>query len=190
MAELADAADSKSADRKVVGVRPPLPAPKNHTNIQHKINDLMGSAGSDRGSLVEFGIPLCSSGTISGTVRVQLHSWTTRWQLLIKTPSGTWKAIIRKAGWPLTVKTFRTQRDADDWARRTEDDMVRGAFIQRASGDRLTVAAAMKRYLDDIVPTKRPTTQIADRKRSKIIVKHLGKYSLTSLTPEVIAQFP
>ena len=27
MAELADAADSKSADRKVVGVRPPLPAP-------------------------------------------------------------------------------------------------------------------------------------------------------------------
>ena len=29
MAELADAADSKSADRKVVGVRPPLPAPTN-----------------------------------------------------------------------------------------------------------------------------------------------------------------
>ena len=26
MAELADAADSKSADRKVMGVRPPLPA--------------------------------------------------------------------------------------------------------------------------------------------------------------------
>jgi hypothetical protein len=33
MAELADAADSKSADRKVVGVRPPLPAP-------HKIKSL------------------------------------------------------------------------------------------------------------------------------------------------------
>jgi hypothetical protein len=28
MAELADAADSKSADRKVVGVRHPLPAPR------------------------------------------------------------------------------------------------------------------------------------------------------------------
>jgi len=34
---------------------------------------------------------------------------------LIKTPSGKWKAIIRRAGWPLTVKTFRTQRDAGDW---------------------------------------------------------------------------
>jgi len=53
----------------------------------------------------------------------------------------------------------------------------------------LTVAAAMKRYLADVVPSKRPTTQVADQKRSKILVKHLGKYSLTSLTPEVIARF-
>ena len=37
MAELADAADSKSADRKVMGVRPPLPAPQ--ANI-FKINRL------------------------------------------------------------------------------------------------------------------------------------------------------
>jgi len=108
---------------------------------------------------------------------------------LVKTPSGKWKAVIRKAGWPLTVKTFRIQRDASDWARRSEDEMVRGAFIQRASSDRLTVAAAIKRYLEDIVPTKRPTTQVADRKRSKVIVKHLGRYSLTSLTPEIIAGF-
>jgi hypothetical protein len=36
MAELADAADSKSADRKVVGVRPPLPAPQNFKNKPNK----------------------------------------------------------------------------------------------------------------------------------------------------------
>ena len=89
----------------------------------------------------------------------------------------------------MTVKTFRTQRDAGDWARRTEDDMVRGAFIQRAPGDRMTVAVAMNRYLSDVVPSKRPTTQVADQKRSKIIVKHLGRYSLACLTPEVVAQF-
>ena len=108
---------------------------------------------------------------------------------IIKTPSGKWKAIIRKAGWPLTVKTFRTQRDAGDWARRTEDEMVRGAFIKRASGDRMTVAAAMQRYLSDVVPTKRPTSQDADRRRSRIVIKHLGKYSLSALTPEIIAGF-
>jgi acetyl esterase/lipase len=31
---------------------------------------------------------------------------------LVKTPSSTWKAVIRKAGWPTTAKTFRTKRDA------------------------------------------------------------------------------
>ena len=29
-----------------------------------------------------------------------------------KTPSNTWKALIRKRGWPTTIKTFRTKRDA------------------------------------------------------------------------------
>jgi hypothetical protein len=40
MAELADAADSKSADRKVVGVRPPLPAPIKFTNKSNKMSEM------------------------------------------------------------------------------------------------------------------------------------------------------
>jgi integrase len=108
---------------------------------------------------------------------------------LVKTPSGTWKAVIRKTGWPTTAKTFRTKRDAEDWSRRTEDEMVRGAYIQRATADRLTVEAALERYLAEIVPTKRLTSQVADVKRSTILIKHLGKYSLAALTPEIIAKF-
>ncbi|MEE4709006.1 hypothetical protein V2K55_25290 [Pseudomonas alliivorans] len=34
---------------------------------------------------------------------------------LVKTPSGTWKALIRKTGWPTVAKTFRTKRDAEDF---------------------------------------------------------------------------
>ena len=108
---------------------------------------------------------------------------------ITKTPSDTWKALVRKTGWPTTIKTFRTKRNAEDWARRTEDEMVRGAFIQRAAGDRMTVAAALERYLAEVVPTKRPTSQVADRKRAKVLTEHLGKYSLAALTPEVIAKF-
>lgn len=108
---------------------------------------------------------------------------------LVKTDLGRWKAVIRKAGWPTASKTFRTKRDAEDWARRTEDDMVRGAYIQRASADRMTVEDALKRYLAEVTPTKRPTSQNSDNKRSKILVTHLGKYSLAALTPEIIAKF-
>lgn len=44
---------------------------------------------------------------------------------IVKTEAGTWKALVRKTGWPTNTKTFRTKRDAEDWARRTEDEMVR-----------------------------------------------------------------
>ena len=60
---------------------------------------------------------------------------------IIKTESNSWKAVIRKTGWPTTIKTFRLKKDAEDWARRTEDEMVRGAFIRRppATIERVTV---------------------------------------------------
>ncbi len=62
---------------------------------------------------------------------------------IVRTPSATWKAVIRKQGWPTTAKTFRTKRDADDWARRTEDEMVRGVYIERGASERLTLGVAL-----------------------------------------------
>ena len=35
------------------------------------------------------------------------------------------------------TKTFRTKRDAEDWARRTEDEMVRGVYIQHCGSERM-----------------------------------------------------
>jgi integrase len=120
---------------------------------------------------------------------VQFRTQEDAMATIVKKPAGSWKAVIRKAGWPMQTKTFRTKRDAEDWARRTEDEMVRGAYIQRATADRMTVAVAVERYLAEVVPTKRPTSQVADRKRARVLTKHLGKYSLAALTPEVIAKF-
>ncbi|PRD17964.1 UNVERIFIED_CONTAM: rci [Trichonephila clavipes] len=108
---------------------------------------------------------------------------------LVKTPAGTWKALIRKQGWPTTSKVFRTKRDAEDWARRTEDEMVRGAFIQRSPSEKTTLAMALKRYLADVTPTKKPTTQRAEHSKSKALIKHLGKYSLAAITPDIVAGY-
>lgn len=108
---------------------------------------------------------------------------------IIKTPSGTWKAVIRKTGFPTTVKTFRLKRDAEDWARRTEDEMVRGLFVQRAPAERLTFEKAMQRYLAEVTPTKRPMTQTAERRRAVPLIEFFGKYSLAAVTAELIAQY-
>ncbi|GHC42476.1 hypothetical protein GCM10010096_11600 [Alcaligenes pakistanensis] len=108
---------------------------------------------------------------------------------IVKTPSGTWKALIRKTGWPATAKTFRTKRDAEDWARRTKDEMVRGMYIQRAPAERMTLETALKRYLQEVTPTKRASTQIGEHKKTQALTKHLGKYSLAGLGADIVAQY-
>ena len=94
-----------------------------------------------------------------------------------------------QTGWPSTAKSFRTKRDAEDWARRTEDEMVRGVYIQRAPAERMTVEAALARYLKEVTPTKRASTQAGEHKKAQVIIRHLGKYSLAALNAEIVAQF-
>ncbi len=63
---------------------------------------------------------------------------------LVKTPSGTWKALIRKNGWSTVAKTFRTKRDAEDWSRRTEEEMVRGVYIRRSGSEKMTLSGRIE----------------------------------------------
>jgi integrase len=72
---------------------------------------------------------------------------------------------------------------------RTEDEMVRGVHIVRATAERMTLAAALKRYTAEVTPTKRPSTLEGELRRAAILERHLGKYSLAALNPEIIARF-
>jgi len=108
---------------------------------------------------------------------------------ITRTPSNTWKAIVRKRGWPTTIKTFRTKRDAQDWARRTEDEMVRGVYIDRAESDRLLLKQALDRYLGEVSATKKPSTHSAERHKAKALKAELGDYSLAAITPDLVAGY-
>jgi len=107
----------------------------------------------------------------------------------VKTDAGTWKAIIRKQGWPITSKTFRTKRDATDWARNTEDGMVRGVYISRTGAERLTVKDALQRYLREVTPTKKPTTQRSEKITAEHLTGFLGKYSMAALSSDLVASY-
>ena len=106
-----------------------------------------------------------------------------------KTPSATWKAVIRKRGWPTVIKTFRTKRDAEDWARRTEDEMVRGVYIDRAASERLLLKKALERYEAEVCPTKRPSTARREKPASANLKAVLGDYSLAAITPDLVAGY-
>jgi hypothetical protein len=65
---------------------------------------------------------------------------------IVPAPSGTHKALVRMKGWRAVSKTFRLKRDAIDWARRIEDEMVswRIYLAQRLRAhDRAAGAAAL-----------------------------------------------
>lgn len=76
-----------------------------------------------------------------------------------KTISGICKAIIRKMGWPTSAKIFCTKRDAEDWGRRAEDEMVRGEYVDRSRSERMSFSDAIDRYVSEMLPTKRLSTQ-------------------------------
>lgn len=108
---------------------------------------------------------------------------------ITKTPSGTWKAIIRRVGWPTTSKTFRTKRDAEDWSRRAEDEMVRGVFIERTQSEKMLFSMVLERYVKEIVPTKKESTQRREGARVRELLGFFGQYSLAAVTPDLVAKF-
>jgi integrase len=108
---------------------------------------------------------------------------------LVKTPAGRWKALIRRTGWPPISKTFRTKRDAEDWARTSEDEMVRGLYVRRASAEKLTVSKALDRYLKEVTPTKKPSTQQGEVNKAKLLIERLGDYALAAVTPDLVADY-
>ena len=101
-----------------------------------------------------------------------------------KLPSGKTQAIIQKKGFSRTVKTFRTKTQAVDWARRAEDEMVRGIYRDTSRAERITVAEVCDRYERDIVP--RMCSHKATKSRLLHIREHLGHHNLAILTPEHI----
>jgi integrase len=108
---------------------------------------------------------------------------------IAKTPSGTWKALVRKKGYPAAIKTFRTKRDAEDWSRGVEDEMVRGIYIRRSNAERLSVADALDRYQREVSPTKKASTQDREKGRFDTLRAFFGAYSLAAVTPELVARF-
>jgi integrase len=109
---------------------------------------------------------------------------------ITKTPTGKWKAVVRRKGWPTTSKTFRVKRDSEDWARSVEDEMSRGVYVSRRAAESTTVKEALDLYLREITPTKRGADATnREPGRAKPLKKHLGDYALAAINPKILADY-
>lgn len=108
----------------------------------------------------------------------------------VTTKAGArWKAVVRRRGWPTLSKTFRVKRDAEHWASRTEVEMEQGVFIDRATSAKMTFDKALDRYLSEVTPTKKSSTQLREQRRAKILRAYFAKYSLAAITPDLVAKY-
>ena len=61
--------------------------------------------------------------------------------------------------------------------------------MPRNNSEKLTVSAALDRYVKEVVPTKKPSGHRRDIGRAKFLKSKLGQYSLAALNSEIIADF-
>ena len=77
--------------------------------------------------------------------------------------SGSWRAIIRRKGYPPVSRTFDSKADAEAWARDEEGKMDRGQWVDRREAEATTLHEALERYEREITPRKKGAVQ--ERKR-------------------------
>ncbi len=99
-----------------------------------------------------------------------------------------WQVQIRRKGWPHQTATFRTKKEAQAWARKTESEMDRGLFVDQSGGRRTTLAELIELYLREVT-ANRPgaDSRIAETNRLKRFLREergLCAYAVSHLTPE------
>ncbi len=98
-----------------------------------------------------------------------------------------WLAQIKRQGWPVQNRTFQTKADAEKWARAVEREMDIGAFIKRNDAERTTFAQAADRYKREVLPSKRG--RVEDESRLRGLVAWFGKYSLGSISSDLVSRY-
>lgn len=97
-----------------------------------------------------------------------------------------WQALVKRAGFPYTSKTFEVRSDATAWARLIESEMDQGVWTPRRVSEKTLLHELIHRYREDVLPTKRgkhfgPALKLLDER--------FGKYAVAALTPQRIATF-
>lgn len=99
---------------------------------------------------------------------------------------GSWRAQVRRRGFPVQTRTFATKILAQQWARQAEIEIDEGRAVQ-ARASRVTVADLVDRYTNEVGAAKPFGRNKADVLRT--IRRLLGVQIAIELTAERIVEF-
>lgn len=99
-----------------------------------------------------------------------------------------WRARVIKKGFPPQTKTFTSRETAEAWARKTESEMERGAFVCAREAEGTTLGEALGRYAREVSPEKKGRAQ--ELQRIAVWQQHsLSQRSLASLRGADFARY-
>ncbi|WP_342595510.1 site-specific integrase [Salinicola lusitanus] len=101
--------------------------------------------------------------------------------------SGSWRAIIRKKGYPQLSATFDTKAQAERWAKQIETEMSQARFVDTREADALTIGTALERYEREISVHKKSYRN--ERSRLAILARDLGRFTLSTLRSSDVALY-
>jgi integrase len=95
---------------------------------------------------------------------------------------------VRRKGQPLLTATFERLTDARQWAQRMEAAVSENRAAPGNAARRHTVADLIERYLEHVMPHKRPSTAVNQRHHLEWWKDRIGHLRLADVTPAVIVQ--
>jgi integrase len=107
---------------------------------------------------------------------------------IVKRGDYQFQATVRRKGYPRQCKTFESEKDAKDWAKVIESEMIRRVFIDRSELERTTLGELLERYQGQVTITKIGERQ--ERSRIKRWLAHpLSHRTLASLRAVDFSQY-
>lgn len=99
----------------------------------------------------------------------------------------SYEVQVRKKGQPNQTKSFRNRADAEKWGRMIESEMDRGVFVDRGEAESTTLGEALKRYLDEVTPSKKGAKRETDRIK-KWLLEPIAQRMLSTIKGKDIAE--
>ncbi|MBM1170354.1 site-specific integrase [Microvirga arabica] len=102
---------------------------------------------------------------------------------------GRWQAAVRRKGMKPRAKSFDTKAEAERWARELEAEVDRfGRASDTRPAENITLGALLRRYRDEVSPTKRGALQ--EIQRIDVLVRHdICHRTLAGLSSADIASY-
>jgi hypothetical protein len=98
------------------------------------------------------------------------------------------RARIRIKGSPPQTAVFERLTDARRWAQQTEAAIREGRHFKTTEAKKHTVEELIDRYIRDLIPQKKRTSQGTQKAQLQWWKKQIGAYLLSNVTPALLAE--